>query len=268
MCRILISGNGDRSSKALFMLAHKVERRKTVSHKEGTIEVKKQKVKQDACLLFTFILILATFPMYRANANFNIDEFPLGVVLEYQHVYKGAGGLTEQTYTVRFEVTRKLESIPPQYIVVRNITQDSGTTVVTFYEDYPNGSLTVHESAPLWINLTSWMGLETVTLGLRVYNITSITSTGCVLHHEMGNDEDTITYESHGILTQGYYFHFDITNVFNTNSLSTRLVSSNLNPPIIFEHNWLLTMLLLPAIAIEVVTIGWLLKKRKSSSEP
>jgi hypothetical protein len=206
-------------------------------------------------------------PNVSCECNLSGDEFPLGIVLEYQGVYTYGGGLTQETYTVRFEVTRKLASNPPQYIVIRNLTQNSGTTVQTFYENYPNGTLTVHESAPLWINLTSWMSLETVTLGWRVYNITSITSAGCTLHHEMGKDEDTIIYESHGILTQGYYFHFDITNPFNTNSLSTKLVSSNLNPPIILEYNWLLTMILLPAIAIEVVTIGWLFKKRRSSSK-
>ncbi|NHI88015.1 MAG: hypothetical protein EAX87_00750 [Candidatus Thorarchaeota archaeon] len=264
---MLISGNVDKNSKALFILTRKVDRRRLVSHKEGRIEVKKQKVRKNACLLFTFIIILATFPMSHANANLNIDEFPLGMVLEYQSVYKYGGGLNQETYTVRFEVTRKLESIPPQYIVIRNLTQSSGTTVQTFYENYPNSTLSVHESAPLWINLTSWMGLESVTLGWRVYNITSITSAGCTLHHEMGKDEDTITYESHGILAQGYFFHFDIDNPLSTNSLSTKLVSSNLNPPIIFEQNWLLTTLLLPAIAIELVIIGWLVKKRKTSIE-
>ena len=267
MCRILFSDNGNMSSKALFIQAHKVKRRKIVSHKGGTIEVKKQKVKQNACLLFTFILILAIFPMYRANASLNIDEFPLGMVLEYHGVYTSGGGLNQETYTVRFEVTRKLESIPPQYIVIRNITQNSETTVQTFYENYPNGTLTVHESAPLWINLTSWMDLETVTLGWRVYNITSISSAGCTLHYGLGKDEDTIIYESHGIFAQGYYFHFDLNNAFNLNSLSTKLVSSNLSPPIIFENNWLLTTLLFSAIAIEVVIIGWLVKKRKSSSQ-
>lgn len=267
MCRILISANDNKNSKSLFTLTHKVDRKRFVSHKEGKIKVKRQKVRKNTCFLFTFIIILATFPMFHANANLNIDDFPLGLVLEYQKVYTDAGGLTQETYTVRFEVTSKLASIPPQYVVIRNVTQNSGTTVETFYEDYPNGTLTAHESAPLWINLTSWMGLETVTLGWRVYNITSITSEGCTLHHEMGKDEDTITYESHGILAQGYFFHFDIENVFSTNSLSTKLVNSNLNPPIIFENNWLLTTILLPAIAIEVVIIGWLVKKRKSSNE-
>jgi hypothetical protein len=264
---MLISGNVDKNSKVLFILAYKVDKRRLVSHKEGTIEVKKQKARQNACLLFTFIIVLATFPMFHANANLNRDEFPLGMVLEYQSVYKYGGGLNHETYTIRFEVTRKLDSIPPQYVVIRNLTQNSGTTVQTFYENYPNGTLTVHESAPLWVNLTSWMDLETVTLGWRVYNITSITSAGCTLHHALGNDEDTIIYESHGILTQGYFFHFDINSPLSTNSLSTKLVSSNLSPPIIFENNWLLTTLLFSAIAIEVVIIGWLVKKRKSSSQ-
>ena len=262
-----ISCNVKRSSKPLFALTQEVKQGNNHSKEEGEIEVEKKKVKQNACLFFTFFIILSTFPIFHANANPNIDEFPLGMVLEYQKEYIHMSGPIDDTYTVHFEVTSKVEGYPSRYVVVKTVDQNSGTEAETFYEDYPNGNLTAHQSAPLWINLTSWIGLETVTLGSRVYNVTSVSSTGCNLHYEVGKDEDTITYESHGILSYGYYFHFDFDSPLGTNSLSTKLVSSNLNSLFSFEYSWLLTTLLLPAIAIEAVIIGWLLKKRKSSSE-
>jgi hypothetical protein len=192
-----------------------------------------------------------------------MDEFPLGIVLEYNKIYKDMRGPYEDTYTVRFEVTDRVEGYNQRYVVVRTTVSYDGTTVETFHQDYPNGNLTTHGSAPLWINLTSWNASETVTLGWRVYNITSYSTHGCSLHHEVGDDEDTIAYDSHGILVSGYFFHFNIDSPFSTNSLSTKLVSSNLNPPNVFEYDWLLTALLLPAIALEVVIIGWLIMRKK-----
>jgi hypothetical protein len=262
-----ISCNVKRSSKPLFALTQEVKQGNNRSKEEGEIEVEKKKAKQNACLFFTFFMILSSFPIFHANANPNIDEFPLGMVLEYQKHYTHMSGPIDVTYTVRFEVTSKVEGYASRYVVVQTVDQNSGTEIETFYEDYPNGTLTAHQSAPLSINLTSWIGLETATLASRVYNVSSVTSAGCNLHYEAGKDEDTITYESHGILSYGYYFHFDLDNPFGTNSLSTKLVSSNLNSFFSFEYSWLLTTLLLPAIAIEVIIIAWLLKKRKSSSE-
>ncbi|MHA2396953.1 MAG: hypothetical protein ACXAC0_09635 [Candidatus Thorarchaeota archaeon] len=193
-----------------------------------------------------------------------MDEFPLGIVLEYEKHYTHMNGPIDDAYTVRYEVTDRVEGYNDRYVVVRTTNGDDGPTVDTFYEDYPNGNLTAHGTAPLWIHLTSWNGSETVTLGWRVYNITSYSSGGCGLHHLVGNDEDTIVYESHGILATGYFFHFDIDSPFSTNSLSTKLESSNLvvpaNPA---SYGWILTAVFLPAIAIEVVIIGILIRKRR-----
>lgn len=201
--------------------------------------------------------------MSHASTTPDMDEFPLGIVLEYNKIYKNMNGPIDDTYTVRYEVTDRVEGYNNRYAVVRTTVSDDGTTVETFNQDYPNGSLAAHGSVPLWINLTSLNGFQTVTLGWRVYNITSYTSYGCSLHHEVGDDEDTIGYNSYGILATGYFFHFNIDSPFSTNSLSTKLVSSNLNPPNVFEYDWLLTALLLPAIALEVVIIGWLIMRKK-----
>ena len=238
------------------------------SKEEGPKEVKIQKIKQNVYLFFIFILILSSasaISRSHATTTPDLDEFPLGIVLEYQKVYHDMNGPVESTYSIRFEVTSKVEGYHSRYVVVQTINRSEGSEVHIFNEDYPNGNLTAHESAPLWVNLTSWEGLSQVIFGWRVYNITSLTSDGCSLHYENGKDEDSIAYESHGILASGYFFHFDIDNPFGTNSLSTKLVRSNLNPTYTPDFGWLLTALLFPAIAIEVVIIGWLVKKRKKS---
>jgi hypothetical protein len=218
-------------------------------------------------LLFFFMLIFTNLPCYivtNADANQSVEEFPLGLVVEYEKQYKHMSSFIDETYTVRFEVTDRVEGYESRYVVVRTIEQDDGTTVDTFQENYPNGNLAAHESAPLWINLSSWENLDKVTLGWRVYNITSYSSGGCGLHHEEGDDEDTIVYESHGLLASGYFFHFNIDDPFGTNSLSTKLVSSNVNPTLIpFASGWLLTAFLIPAIAFEVVIIAALIKRRR-----
>ena len=230
------------------------------------------RVRHRICLLFISILILnclSNLSASHASTSPSPDEFPLGIVIEYQKVYKHMSGPIEDTYTVRFEVTERVEGYPSRYIVVKTVERDDDITTETFYEDYPNGTLTAHGSAPLWINLTSWNNSETVTLGWRVYNVTSYSSTGCSLHHEVGKDEDTIGYESHGILATGYFFHFDIDSPFSTNSLSTKLASSNLivpaNPA---SYGWILTAVFLPGIAIEIVIIGWFLKRRRIQNTP
>jgi hypothetical protein len=230
------------------------------------------RIRYRICLVFMSILILnclSNLSTSHASTSPSPDEFPLGIVLEYQKVYKHMSGPIEDTYSVRFEVTERVEGYPSRYIVVKTVERGYDITTETFYEDYPNGNLTAHGSAPLWINLTSWNNSETVTLGWRVYNITSYTNSGCSLHYEVGKDEDTIGYESHGILATGYFFHFDIDSPFSTNSLSTKLVSSNLvvqaNPD---SYGWLITAVFLPAIAIEVVIIVWLIKRRRIQNTP
>ena len=221
------------------------------------------RVKYRIGFIFISLLILNCLSSLSiSHASTSPDEFPLGMVLEYEKQYKHMSGI-DDTYTVRYEVTERVDGYPSRYIVVKTVERNDETTVETFYEDYPNGTLTAHGSAPLWINLASWNGSETVTLGWRVYNVTSYTTAGCSLHHDVGKDEDTIGYDRHGILASGYFFHFDIDSPFSTNSLSTKLASSNLYPPNTFEYEWLITALLIPAIAIEVVTIGWLIKRRK-----
>jgi hypothetical protein len=239
------------------------------SKEEGPKQVKLQKVKQNAYLFFISILILSgasAISKSHASATPNLDEFPLDTVLEYEKVYKNMGvNPVETTSAIRFEVTNKVEGYLSRYVVVRTINPGDGEEVQTLYEDYPNGNITVHGGASLWINVTSWEGLSQVLLGQRVYNITSLTSDGCSLHYENGKDEDTIVFESHGILASGYFFHFDIDDPFSTYSFSTKLVGSNLNPTYTSDFGWLLTALLFPAIAIEVVIIGWLIKQRKKS---
>lgn len=230
------------------------------------------RVRHRICLLFISILILnclSNLSISHASTSPSPDEFPLGIVLEYEKHYTHMSGPIDNLYTVHYEVTDRVEGPTSQYVVVCATHSDDGTTTETFYEDYPNGTLTVHGSAPLWVDLASWNGSETVTLGWRVYNITSYTSSGCSLHHNVGNDEDTIGYDSHGIFATGYFFHFDIDSPFSTNSLSTTLVSSNLvvhtNPA---SYGWILTAVFLPGIAIEIVIIGWLLKRRRIQESP
>lgn len=228
-----------------------------------------ESIEIDQCLsvFILSLLMISAFSFVPASASQNLDDFPVGLILEYEKEYKHMRGPIDDTFTVRYEVLSRVEDFDSRFVIVRTITDNNEITNETFYQDYPNGSLTVHELAPLWINLSSLENVDKVMFGWRVYNITSYDTTGCSLHHEEGYDEDTIGYDSHGIFASGYFFHFNIDDPFGTNSLSTKLVRSNLNPvPPSSPYGWLLTAILLPVIALEIVIIASLIKKRRVQS--
>lgn len=222
--------------------------------------------------LICSVFIVSLFSGYCVPdaASLTIDEFPNGLFLMYEWNYKYYGSsLVDDTYPILYNFTGMVAS--NRFIVVetiqRRINPFHPYPETEYIVEYPDCDIAMFSDAPLWIDPTLLKASGNVTLGSWIYEVAPNGDTQYSLELIDNTDEGTLIYDTLGILRFRHLIHFDSDGIMCYEKTTT-LENSNHASLVPDRHDlntsrWALTGLLVIGIAVEVVIIYWLVKRRK-----